>query len=211
MPDNIVWAFERAGVLLLFVAAGFAIGSAFSRAPAVRLGVAAALTLVSLIPLGGVGGFALLFSVLGPLSVATILGIGILLGLSLGVVPQAVRRDLLALAAVIAALGIVLYPAAIGLLPWDAYQLGFEGAALPAVLIVIALAAAAYGLLVIPLWIAVAAIAWQARLFASLNLWDYLIDPVAWLACLIILVRAAARLWHGPSGVSRRQAAAPRT
>jgi hypothetical protein len=65
---------------------------------------------------------------------------------------------------------------------------------LPVALISIALAAAASGLFIVPLWISLAAMASQARLFASLNLWDYLIDPAAWLACLIILVLAPAGL-----------------
>ena len=77
--------------------------------------------------------------------------------------------------------------------PWDAYRLGFHGAELPAMLIVIAFAAAALNRPIVPLWIGLAAIAWQASLFTSLNLWDYLIDPVAWLAAFIILVVVAAR------------------
>jgi hypothetical protein len=196
MPDSIVWLFERTGVLLLIIAFGFAIGAAFSRAPPVRLGFAAAIAILSLIPVGGISGFTLVFSVLGPLSVATILGLGLSLGLSLRVFTEAARQDLRAAAAVVAVLGIVLYPGAIGLLPWDTYRLGFQGATLPAALIVIAFAAAAAGLLVVPLWIAVAAIAWQASLFASLNLWDYLIDPLAWLASLVLLVVVTARTWR---------------
>jgi hypothetical protein len=192
MPDSIVWVCERAGVLALIFALGFTIGAAFSRAQALRFGVAAAFSVLSLIPFGDIRGFTLVFSLFGPLSVATILGSAIFVGLSLGVLPQSLRRELRAAAAVVAVLGIVLYPAAMGLLPWDAYRLGFQGAMLPAALICIALAAAAFGLFIVPLWISLAAMASQTRLFASLNLWDYLIDPVAWLACLIILILAAA-------------------
>ena len=193
MPHSIVWLSERTGVLLLILALGYAIGTAFSRAPAVRIFFAVAIVTLSVIPLGGVRVFTLVFSVLGPLSVATILGSGLLLGLSLGVLPQSIRQDLRGAAAVITVLGIVLYSSALGYWPWDAYRLGFHGAELPAMLIVIAFAAAALNRPIVPLWIGLAAIAWQASLFTSLNLWDYLIDPVAWLAAFIILVVVAAR------------------
>jgi hypothetical protein len=100
---------------------------------------------------------------------------------------------LLLAAVLMAILGLVLYPASLGLLPWDSYRMGFHGVWLPVALIVIAAAAAAMGSVAVPLWIAAAAAAWQLGLFASSNLWDYVIDPVVWIASLVVLTVAAVR------------------
>jgi hypothetical protein len=71
--------------------------------------------------------------------------------------------------------------------------LGFHGIGLPAALIVIAAVAAATSSALVPLWIAAAAAAWQLSLFASSNLWDYVIDPMVWISSLVVLAVAAVR------------------
>jgi hypothetical protein len=71
--------------------------------------------------------------------------------------------------------------------------MGFHGIWLPAVLIVIAVATASMGSVLVPLWIAAAAAAWQLHLFSSGNLWDYVVDPVIWVASLALLAASAVR------------------
>jgi hypothetical protein len=97
------------------------------------------------------------------------------------------------MAAAVSVLGLILYPGAIGLLPWDPYRLGFHGAELPIGLMVIAVIAAATNSIIVPLWITASAAAWQLGLFLSANLWDYVIDPVVWLASLTLLATVALR------------------
>ena len=71
--------------------------------------------------------------------------------------------------------------------------MGFHGAWLPAALIAVAAVAAAMRSTIVPLWIAASAAAWQSNLFVSTNLWDYVIDPVVWIASLVLLAVAAVR------------------
>jgi hypothetical protein len=193
-PDSIVWLAERSGALLLIAALGTGIGTLFSRSHTWRA-IAAPILLVglSLVPVGTVSGLTFLYSVVGPLSLATIIGCAVYIGSTLGLIAAPARRDLLFTAVVVAVLGLVLYPASMGLFRWEPYRTGFHGIWLPAALIVIAAAAAAMSSIIVPLWIAASAAAWQSSLFVSKNLWDYVIDPVVWIASLVLLAVAALR------------------
>jgi hypothetical protein len=207
--DCIVWLAERSGAVVLIAAIGILIGALFSRARAYRE-IAAALTVgLSLVPLGSANGLTFLYSLVGPLSLATIVGCAVYIGSTLGLTPALPRHSVLLTAVVVASLGLVLYPASLGLLPWDPYRMGFHGIWLPAALIVIAVAGAAMSSVIVPLWIASAAAAWQVSLFASRNLWDYLIDPVVWIASLVLLaVAAVRRIKHWLRDGARGRAAA---
>src|SRR5919106_2502266 len=193
MPDNIVWLLERAGALLLIAALGTCMGTLLTRFRGSRAIAASLLVILSLIPIGNVSGFIFIYSVVGPLSTATIIGCIYLMGLMLGFLPPPSRYSMLMVTGLLAVLGLVLYPGAIGLLPWDPYRMGFGGAVLPAVLAVVALAAGAANLIFVSLWIAASAAGWQLELFVSKNLWDYVIDPLAWLASLLVFATAAIR------------------
>jgi len=191
--DCVVWLAERSGAVLLIAALGILVGGAFSRARVHRVIGATLLVGLSLVPLGGVSGLTFLYSVIGPLSLASLVGCAVYIGPALEVTPAPLRRSVLLAVVLVAMLGLVLYPASLGLLPWDPYRLGFHGLWLPVALIIIAAIGAAMNAVVVPLWIAAAAAAWQVSLFASKNLWDYVIDPVVWIASLVFLVVAAIR------------------
>jgi hypothetical protein len=191
--DYIVWLAERSGAVLLIAAFGIVVGAVFSRARASRAIAAAILVGLSLLPLGSVNGLTFFYTVVGPMSLATIVGCAVYIGSTLGLTPAPPRHSVLLAAALVAILGLVLYPASLGLLPGDPYRLGFHGIGLPAALIVIAAVAAATSSALVPLWIAAAAAAWQLSLFASSNLWDYVIDPIVWISSLVVLAVAAVR------------------
>ena len=83
--------------------------------------------------------------------------------------------------AVLVLAGLLLYPGAIGFLNYDTYVLGYSGYLLPLLLALI-LGYAIYGRYVL------AAVALNVGILGfllgagrSLNLWDYVIDPVAWI------------------------------
>jgi hypothetical protein len=204
-PDSIVWLAERSGALLLIAALGTGMGTLFSRSRAWRAIAASILVGLSLVPVGTVSGLTFLYSVVGPLSLATIVGCAVYIGSHLRLVPALARHDLLYMAVVVAVLGLVLYPASMGLLRWEPYRMGFHGIWLPTALIVIAAAAAAMRSIIVPLWIAASAAAWQSSLFDSTNLWDYVIDPVVWIASLVFLaVAAVRRIKHRSRAGARR-------
>jgi hypothetical protein len=191
--DCIVWLAERSGAVLLIAAFGIFVGAVFSRARAFRAIAAAILVGLSLLPFGSVNGLTFVYTVVGPMSLATIVGCPVYIGSTLELTPAPPRYSVLLAASLVAILGLVLYPASIGLFPWDPYRLGYHGIWLPAVLIVIAAVAAVTSSALVPLWIAVSAAAWQLSLFASSNLWDYVIDPMVWIASLVVLAVAAMR------------------
>lgn len=82
---------------------------------------------------------------------------------------------------VLAIAGIALYPAAMGFLDYDVYVLGYSGYLLPvAVALVIGYAIfRGYLLTTVVLNVAVAAFLLGAG--ESRNLWDYVLDPIAWI------------------------------
>ncbi len=88
------------------------------------------------------------------------------------------RRGLLALQLLVAAGGLVLYPAALGLVAPDPYRLGYSSPGFVAALFLVALAAWLLGLHLVAVCVASAVLAWAVGACESRNLWDYLIDPL---------------------------------
>ena len=105
--------------------------------------------------------------------------------------------------AVLVLAGLLLYPGAIGFLNYDTYVLGYSGYLLPLLLALI-LGYAMYGRYVL------AAVALNLGILGfllgagrSLNLWDYVIDPVAWILAIGSWVAIAITL------LRRKSIAAP--
>jgi peptidoglycan biosynthesis protein MviN/MurJ (putative lipid II flippase) len=86
------------------------------------------------------------------------------------------QRERSALLLVVAALSIVLYGSALGYIPIDAYRAGFS----PWAPVVLAVVAAAVALRSLPLacTAVMALVAYDVPLFASVNLFDYVVDPI---------------------------------
>jgi hypothetical protein len=103
-------------------------------------------------------------------------------------------------------LGMVLYPAALGLGPFDSYLLGWRNwgvamwMALPTALLLWQRDRLGYILLA-------AAIAWQLGILESNNAWDYVVDPIFFLiSCTMLLGHACRQMarWSAPSAVPTR-------
>lgn len=98
------------------------------------------------------------------------------------------RRALLWLAA---ATSIVLYGSTLGYLPLDVYRPGFSAWA-PLVLAVVAIAVAPRSLALACVALGVL-VAYAIPLFASVNLFDYAVDPILGIIALVWCAFAAAR------------------
>jgi hypothetical protein len=84
----------------------------------------------------------------------------------------------------VALAGFVLYPASVGFLDYDTYTLGYGGYSLP-IAIALVLAYAVYrGYFLTALALNAAIGLFLLGAGWSLNLWDYIIDPVAWIAAI---------------------------
>lgn len=88
--------------------------------------------------------------------------------------------------------GLVLYPATLGLSLFDPYQAGY-GVLVALVVLAIALVAWVTGRQAAAVVLAVVVLADQAAIVASLNTWDYLLDPLVWLVSPVMLVRLRPR------------------
>ena len=86
--------------------------------------------------------------------------------------------------AVLMLAGFVLYPAAIGFLNYDTYVLGYSGYLLPLLLAAILGYAIYRRYVLVALALNVAILGFLLSAGRSLNLWDYVIDPVAWLLAI---------------------------
>lgn len=85
----------------------------------------------------------------------------------------------------IAALGVVFYPMTLGWGMLDPYQWGYENAWFLGVVILVGLVALWQNIYWVAAWLVLAVLCWEYRVFESNNLWDYLLDPIAWLMSLV--------------------------
>lgn len=91
---------------------------------------------------------------------------------------------------ILALAGLILYPMALGLSPWDSYGAGYGGAGFA-----LALPVLFVGLIICRSWMVLSALscaigAYLAGLLESTNLWDYLID--IWLFLYVFI----CTMWH---------------
>lgn len=160
----------------------------------------------ALLPLGELPAAAYVRSVIGDLSITTIvwLGCGLLRPLFDGHPVSA--RTRVALQALIALAALTLYPLALGIGSFDPYRLGYGDPWFLGGLLALALAAWFARLPFIALCIAFAVLAWAIGWYESTNLWDYLLDPLVSLYALFAIVLwgvAALRTPRGATGAER--------
>lgn len=119
-----------------------------------------------------------IFSLLGQLSVGTIVICSIF------ILKQLLNRQLvqknhtLIFFLVVLVSALFLYPCSLGLCYFDPYNIGYGPFILVIILFSLALLACLYGNFLIVAWITLSMLAFMARVFESTNLWDYLIDPI---------------------------------
>jgi len=100
---------------------------------------------------------------------------------------QPSRRDRLPFWIAVILLAALVYPAALGARLPDIYALGYSGPVVPAVTAVILAAGIIARSWLVVIWIGMAAAAALFDLGPSLNLWDYLIDPLVVTVALVRL------------------------
>jgi hypothetical protein len=147
----------------------------------VALAIAAA---TAYLPFGELDLTGLLIPYTGTLSVPSLVLVGAGAAARWGLpttLPAADRAAMLSGAAV---LGLLLYPAALGLGPWDPYGLGYDGLALAGPCAAAAVAAWKRAWLATAATLTAALWAWALGLGNSPNLWDYLLDM--WIALFAV-------------------------
>ena len=150
-----------------------------------------------LVPVGEVQAVEYLRAVVGDLSIVTQV---LLAAFILGRAPE--RRQLGAIMAMALGAAVFLYPAALGVIQFDPYALGYASLPYAAALAAVTVAAWYLGFEWLAACLLVAVAAKVAGVLESRNLWDYLVDPLLVLYAVFWLCRQTLR---------RVSAAAPST
>jgi hypothetical protein len=155
---------------------------------------------LSLVPVGTLSLAGYVRGVVGDLSVTLLLLLlRHLLRPALGLGPID-GRSRIALQALAAAGGLLLYPLTLGFGPSDPYRLGFADPSLLCALLLLAGGALVARLHFVASCLAVSVLAWAAGTAESRNLWDYVLDPiVAVWGTGALLGRVARRLRAAPA------------
>ena len=162
--------------------AGFATVIRLRRLPVrVRYAVMLAAALAVFVPIGDLSIAAWVRGVTGDLSAATLVLAGAACFTQLTGRTLIGHRDKRALCWLLAFAAAFLYPFALGWTPFDPYALGFGSVEFVTALLLVTLAAWGARLNLIVLVVVVAVLAFLAGAYESRNLWDTLIDPLAWL------------------------------
>jgi hypothetical protein len=157
----------------------------------------------ALVPLGTLPAAGYLRGIVGDLSVTTVLLL--LLSLLRPFLGRAAvdARSRFALQVLVAAGGLVLYPPAFGLGPFDPYRFGYANAWFLGGLLALAVAAGLRRLTLVTCCLALAVLAWAIPTYESRNLWDYLVDPLVAAWGLGALLLRAVRAQGVPVGAIR--------
>lgn len=158
---------------------------------AIVIAVAVVVGCAALIPVGGLSVVSFVLAFPGAPSAATLMLCAQALHAALADFASRSRPSTAFLACIVAS-GMLLYPMAAGLGPFDPYDLGYRGLTLPALMATIVVVGWLYDRGDVPVWIGGAAALFLSGALTTNNLWDYLIDPLAFVAALVIL---GARIW----------------
>ncbi len=141
---------------------------------------------VAMLPLFGLSLAGWLRGMVGDLSITSVLLLGTALfarvRLLAGGAADAVwdARNRYSLLLFLSVIALLLYPFALGIGTLDPYRSGFAGVSFIVALALLSLWAMRRNLMLLPLALALAALAWSLGWYESTNLWDYLIDvPLA--------------------------------
>lgn len=185
---------ERAGPLLLIAGLVAAVVAAIIPSPVVVAVCLAVAGVVSVVPFGRLSATDLVFSLTGPLSGASLVLMAI--GIADVLFPEAsvlAATGAIPLAVFVLIAAAPLYLSVVGGLGPDLYRTGFGGWIVPVFLAVALAIGFWFGSFAIAAWVAVSGLLYLTRAYASRNLIDYSVDPVAVIFALVFLVEAA--LW----------------
>ena len=151
---------------------------------AVRLIIFTTLMLLMLVPLDGLILAGYVRGLMGDPSLATVLMMAMATIKHLSRHRAFDERNISVFLLLLLGAGCLLYPLALGLGTYDPYALGYGSWSFYIVLLAVTLIAWWLSLHLVVIWIVGGVGAFTANLLESTNLWDYLIDPLAFVIAL---------------------------
>jgi hypothetical protein len=181
MIAPIDYVLDRSSSTLLLFAAGAALGWAIRLSPAYRAGLGlAAIAVAACVPISTRSGFEWIVSAIERPSAPGLLLLALFAFTT--ITGRSFDRNAeyrFGTGALVIA-GLILYPGATGFLNYDTYVLGYSGYILPLALVVLLAYAIYRRYLFIVAALDIGILGFLLSAGRSLNLWDYIIDPVAW-------------------------------
>jgi hypothetical protein len=144
----------------------------------VRAGVALAIVVLSVVPVGGLSTLAYLRGAMGDLSITTVVLLMLALVRNVGGRAWMPEYERSVLSAVIGFGALVFYPLALGVGMSDPYAAGFGSPLMLGILLAAFIAAWWRGLPWIAVLILLGVAGWLGGVLESSSLWDYLLDPL---------------------------------
>jgi hypothetical protein len=178
-------------LLLLAVLSTLLMGRFVKETGKLRIVVVVIIVLDFFIPLNGLSIAQWLRTLLGDLSVLTLLLLSNILAQRLFNISLLNPQSRKILLWGIAGLGTLFYPLALGFGPFDPYQSGYAPVWMAAVLALISLLCWFGGRRELAVIVIVPLLAFNLNLLESTNLWDYLLDPVLWMYAVVQSVTGA--------------------
>ena len=184
---------------LLIAAMALALGSPFIKPRSIRVALAFGTFVLALLPLAELSLAQYLAGIFGNLSVTSIVLLGLYLAQRCEIfsLPESLSADLPRLYFIVGISAVVLYPTALGLTNIDLYAAGYYPVILaPLMLSIISLSlwkhwhflASIFGLVFL---------AYGLNVFESDNLWDYFMDPLLSIFCLVQFSKVLPDLIRG--------------
>lgn len=171
-----------------------------NRSRSLQLAVLLALLALGLVPVQGLPLVAYPRALVPELSIVALVALGWVALVRAGLAQPLPASQRVTLYLLFGALGLLLYPAALGLGPLDPYGWGYGPRTMLVVLGLLALLLLYLGHRLAVAMLALATLAFALGLLASENYWDYLLDPLVVIYCwLALLVAGARRLWSARS------------
>jgi hypothetical protein len=191
---------ERLGALLLLIALAAALARLVKAGLGMRWAAIAAAALLSFAPIAGTQVLGYVYSATGALSAASLVLLVLFIARTAGGdVLRPVIPDAGLMALVVIVLGVPFYALVLGIGAWDPYALGYQSLEVVFVLAALALVGGWMRAPVMSLWLICAMLLFLSDSYASRNILDYLIDPLAVLLSAVLLLKR----WM----LARRQAA----
>lgn len=156
--------------------------------------VLAGLLLVGYVPVDGLPLAIYLRTLAHDVSIVTILGLGWVTLVRLGCVERLASPQRWQIIVLFGVMGLLLYPATLGMTPFDPYRLGYNPREMIVVVGALALLMLYWRNGLAMAMLTLATLCFSLELISSDNYWDYLLDPFVAMYCWGALFVGAVRL-----------------
>jgi hypothetical protein len=180
---------EQVGPFLLLTAYAAAPAAVLRRGPTMRWVPVLVVAILAFVPIAGTRVLGYMYAATGPLSAASLVFLVLLVArMTGGARLRPFMPDAGMMAWVVILFGVPFYALVLQIGAWDPYALGYQSPWVAFALAVLALAGGWMRAPVVSVWLICGTLLFLLNSYASRNIFDYLIDPLAIALAAILLV-----------------------